>query len=463
MKKNKTSPSRRLLTGTALAGLALNAIAGTDQAVSTTAPDQAAQPAQPTVAPAATFQKPAWLTDLSVGVKETYDDNVLLVSGDGPMKPQPSAVTTTTGKFGFNFAPLIGSDSIFDKLTLVYAPEVDLYHNAPDESFDAHRVTDTISGKADAFSYSLDNAFSFVDGSDTAPTYLGDDRYRSGFASVVPKERRKQIQDRMKAVLQYDWNSFFFRPTASLLDYDMMTTLKSTEGYQNYPSRADINGGADFGYRLTPDVAVTVGYRYGHQYQQQLPSAIDSTQLASGSDYQRALLGIEGKPWHWLELSMQGGPDFRNYDATAGVADKNEVTYYAEASATATITPEDSLSFKYKQWRWVAYTGRLPYFDSNYELTYHRKLTNRLSFDLTGRIASYDFTCASDPIKEANQRNDYLYSIAPGLTFAVTHNLSITASGSIDFGHNAQDNAPGGADYREFQHDVASIGATYKF
>jgi hypothetical protein len=52
------------------------------------------------------------------------------------------------------------------------------------------------------------------------------------------------------------------------------------------------------------------------------------------------------------------------------------------------------------------------------------------------------------------------------LTYAVTSNLSVTASGSIDFARNAQDNlspATGGASQREFDHNLASVGATYKF
>jgi len=452
MKKPTPSSTRRTVTGAAaLAGLALNALAGTDQ------------PATESGAPLTTaWAKPSWLTDVSAGLRETYDDNVLLVSGNGPMKPQSSLVTAVSGKLGFNFAPLVGEQSPFQILSFAYNPEFDAYHNAPDETFSSHRVTDTIKGAYGDFSFNVDNAFGYVDGSDTAPTYLGDDKYRSGFASVVAKDRREQIQERTKAVLQYDINSFFIRPTACLLAFDMMTDLKPTAGYQNYPSRYDVNGGLDFGYHIAKDLAVTLGYRYGHQYQQMLPEYIDDTQRESGSDYQRILLGLEGKPWTWLTFAALGGPDFRSYDSTAAIADRNDITYYGEASATATITANDSLSLKYKQWRWVAYTGRVPYFDSNYELTYHRKLTEQLSFDLTGRIAEYDFTCGSDPAKGSNKRNDYLFSIAPALTYAVTRNFSVTASGSIDFGRNAQDDAPG-SQYREFDHNIASLAATYKF
>jgi hypothetical protein len=50
----------------------------------------------------------------------------------------------------------------------------------------------------------------------------------------------------------------------------MMTKLLDVTGYQNYVDRYDVNGGADFGYRVEPQLAVTLGYRYGHQYQEQL-------------------------------------------------------------------------------------------------------------------------------------------------------------------------------------------------
>jgi hypothetical protein len=54
-------------------------------------------------APAQTLQKPAWLTDLSLGVRESYDNNILLVSGNG-MQPQYSWITTISARVGFDSA-----------------------------------------------------------------------------------------------------------------------------------------------------------------------------------------------------------------------------------------------------------------------------------------------------------------------------------------------------------------------
>jgi hypothetical protein len=49
------------------------------------------------------------------------------------------------------------------------------------------------------------------------------------------------------------------------------------------------------------------------------------------------------------------------------------------------------------------------------------------------------------------------------LSYAVTRNFVVTASGTIGFGRNAQNNPPDGAEYREFDQNLASLACTYKF
>jgi opacity protein-like surface antigen len=456
-----------MATASAIVASALAASAGADQPapntsaasppVSANNPKAAAEPA------GASFQKPAWLTDLSLGVAESYDDNIYGVSGQGPMALQSSWVTTISPKLGLNLAPLLGDQNVLEVLSVGYAPEFAFYHDAWVESYNSHRVANIIKGKTDSFSFNLENAFTYVDGSPEGPIYSANDKYRSAFGTALPKDHRRQIQDRAKVLFQYDLGQFFVRPAASLLAFDMMTDLQSTAGYQNYPSRSDVNGGADAGYRVTEDVALTVGYRYGHQYQQRMSLAVDSTRLASDNDYQRALVGLEGKPWNGLTLSLQGGPDFRKYASTAAVSDRQPTTYYAEAAVAAEVTPKDSVAFKYKQWRWLSFCGRIPFFDGNYELSYHRKVTESLTLDLTGRISNWDFTCASDPIKLSNERNDYLYAFSPGLAYTFTPNLSVNLAYTLQLARNDLDNPPGGAKYRQFDRNLVSCGAMLKF
>ena len=73
---------------------------------------------------------------------------------------------------------------------------------------------------------------------------------------------------------------------------------------------------------MVTNVALTVGYRYGSQFQQQFTPSISSDYTNySSSTYQRVLFGVEGKPWDWLTVQMDGGPDFRDYNVHAPVYD----------------------------------------------------------------------------------------------------------------------------------------------
>jgi opacity protein-like surface antigen len=433
---------------------------------------------------AAAWQKPAWLTDLTLGVKESYDDNLLLVSGNG-LAPQSSWVTTVSPKIGFNFAPLLGNQNTnaLQTLSLVYAPDFNIYENAPSQNYDAHKIGDSIKGQTGDFSYSLDNAFLYNDGNHQAPIYgpadgaggNAFDQFRNNYAHQVSRERLAQTQDRAVIVLQYDWDKFFVRPTASLLDYNLMTDWHNTKtspwiGYQNYVDRYDVNGGVDLGYKLTPALAATLGYRYGSQYQQQFPSAITSDNHYSSSDYQRVLLGLEGKPLSWLNVKLAGGPDFRSYNSLAPVNDHHPVKYYGEAVLTATITPSQSVTFNYKQWQWVSSTGKVPYLDSTYGLTYHWNATKQLGLDLGGKVLEGDYTVGNEVTptstgQNSSLRDDMEYEISAGVTYAFTKHLSANLAYTYDVGANAMNNLPAslGPEYRNFEHQVASIGLQYKF
>jgi opacity protein-like surface antigen len=428
------------------------------------------------VAASTAWQKPAWLTDLSLGVKESYDDNVLLVSGNS-MPPQPSWVSTVSPKIGFNFAPLPGDQNTLQTFSFIYAPEFAIYHNAPSESNDAHKIYDSIKGHAGDFSFSVDNAFLYIDGSKIAPIYALNqtsdqtDKYRNFYAFALPRERRNQIQDRSTVSLQYDWDEFFVRPVASLLYYDLKTDWHNAGvapyiGYQNWPDRYDGNGGADLGYKIAPRLAVTLGYRYGHQYQQQFPSTITSDRHFSSSDYQRVLVGIEGKPWSWLNARLVAGPDFRDYNSMAPVNDFHPVTYYAEAVLTATITPDQTLTFNYKQWEWVASTGIVPFFDSTFALAYHWNATKQLGLDLGGRVQEADFSSGNDLAGLApSLRDDIQYTVSAGVNYAFTPRLNAGLTCSYDLGGNLLNHLPPQyeASYRDFEHLLVSLGVQYKF
>lgn len=469
------SALRRFGTAMIAAPLLVGVASAADVASTNSAPAGSSQP-QLTKS-SDSWEKPAWLTDLSLGVKETYDDNVFLSGADKQFLPanfkvpagsvaalenKSSWVTTVSPKIGVNFAPLLGDQKTLQVLGLAYAPEFAVYHDTTSESYNAHRFAATVKAKADALSLNIDQAFNYIDGNQFGAVYPGG--FNSAYATGTIRERRDQYQDRGTITLQYDQDKWFARPTATLLYYDLNTVqTNGFPGYQNYADRYDVNGGGDLGYKFLPKLAGTVGYRYGHQYQQQYSKAVDPLGLSSSSDYQRVLFGVEGKPWKWLDLKLQAGPDFRHYGPHADVGDHNTVKYYADATIGVTITPEDSLSFKYKQWQWVSSTGRVPYFDSTYDLSYRRKLTDQLSLDLGGKVLQSDYTSGLNPgTTSPNPRNDLEYIVTAGLTYAFNSHISVNLNYELNLGRNAQDGIVN-ASTREFDRNLVSLGALFKF
>ena len=420
--------------------------------------------------------RPAWLTDLSLGIKEGYDSNVYMAGaaqqympkGTETLKNISSWVTTISPKIGINFAPLMGDQKIIQTLSFAYAPDFAIYTNQTSESNEAHRFSSALKGKAGDFSFSLENGFTFIDGSKEAPAYPGN--FLSAYGPPAPRERRYQEQDRSKIVFQYDHGKWFVRPVATLLLYNMETylknpALKSTpNGYQNFEDRYDINGGLDIGYKFLPALAATVGYRYGYQYQQQF----SWSNLSSSSNYQRLLFGTEGKLWKWLKIQIQMGPDFRSYQGdtathTTPVYNLNPVVFYGEANLSAEITRNDTLAFQFKQWRWVSSCGKVPYQDSLFDLVYTRKLNTKLSFTLEGRGMGSDYTCATGA---SGQRNDWMVTVAAGVHYAFNSHVSADLAYSANWGINAYDDLPASqlpASKREFFENLVSLGAQVKF
>ncbi len=417
----------------------------------------------------ADLTKPFWLTECSLGIKESYDNNVFLSGATVPaytvpagsvaaLKDCASWITTVSPKVGINFSSLLGAPTNLPALTLTYAPDFAVYHDQGSESYTAHRLLAAIKGGSDSVTFNAENTFTYIDGSGVGPFYPGS--LYSAMATTATRERRRQVQDRATMSVQFDCGKLFFRPVASLIYYDLMTEQHNVAGYQNYADRCDVNGGADFGYRLTPIFAVTLGYRYGQQYQEQFMFATNS----SPSDYQRLLFGVEGNPVRWLNVKIVGGPDFRNYEGNSAghvtpVNDLHPVKFYGEALMTATCSPRDSLTFKYKLWQWVSGTGKVPYFEGSYDLSYHRKFTDQLGLDLGGKILAWDYSSGNLP---TCRRNDLEYSLSGTLNYNLNSHFSFNLGCSFDWGRNAEDNLANES-MREFDRQLVSVGTTWKF
>lgn len=123
------------------------------------------------------------------------------------------------------------------------------------------------------------------------------------------------------------------------------------------------------------------------------------------------------------------------------------------------------MTFKYRQFQWVSSIGKGPYFDSNYDLAYERKVTDKLSLSAGGRIQASDYTSGetlSGTKLITNSRDDWEYSIGAGARYAFTSNLTADLAYACDMARNAQDNI---ANYqvRGFNHQLVSLGLQFHF
>ena len=425
------------------------------------------------------WTKPDWLSELSFTAKESFDDNVLGVSGLG-LPVQTSWVNDLSAKLGITLVPLIGNKD-FSALSLTYNPERYTYENASAENYTAHRVNGVVKWKSDNLSIGIDEAFLYNDGNKVAPIYALDqlagaagnqnDKYRNNYAHSVARERRNQFQDRYTIFLQYDTGSFFIRPISSLIDYNLNTYLHNTsnapyKGYQDYVSRYDLNGGADLGYKLLPNLAFTLGYRAGEQQQDQFALAVNSDQHFSSNNYQRLLLGLEGKPLSWLTVKLAGGPDFRDFNPDTPISDLHTTRFYGEGTATAALPAGQSLTLGYKQWVFVASTGLAPYTDTTVSLVYHWNLTGQFGFDAGVKYLEANYALGNDTAGSApSLRDDVDYGASTGFTYAVTKHFIVSLAYHFDDGRNNLDSlaAKFFPAYRDFTHSVTTLGVQFKF
>ncbi len=457
----------RLLGGFIVTVIVLQSVLAPRLAADTPAPDKVAG------------AKPVWLGEFSLSARESYDDNVLAVAGLG-LQPQSSWVSAVSFKLGLNLVPLLDDKNI-QTFTLSYQPEVVTYASASEESYTAHRVGTVIKVKSDAVTFSFDNNFLYNDGSKDAPVYAlnqlagaaaeQNDKFRNNYAHSLARERRNQYQDRYNTVLQYSQGSWFIRAASSMVFIDMNTVKHNTgaapyKGYQNYPDRYDLNAGTDVGWKISPDVALTLGWRAGYQYQQQFSPGVNADQHFSSNHYQRVLLGLEGKPAKWLSLKLSAGPDFRSYNPLAATNSLSTTRWYGEASATATLAPDKSLTFTGKQWMFVASTGLVPYVDSTWTLAYHWSVDKQWGLDLGAKILEANYTMGNEVTGGApSLRDDLDYNLSAGVTYALSKQCSLNAAYNHDIGRNGLSTLPANlqAAYREFDHNVVSLGLQYKF
>ncbi len=425
--------------------------------------------------------KPLWLTDLSLGIQESHDSNVYLLGMDvgtpvpgynNALANKASWITTFSPKIGVDLAKLFADGGLLKTFALGYAPDFVIFHDATDETYSAQRVTTNIKAGTDSALFSLANTFTYINGSDDSVLYPGNPK-QSAFASMAVRERLGQWQDRTQASIKLDAGpDVFIRPAFSLLYYHLGVDFSSTSGYVNFVDRYDVNGGLDFGYNLTKKLALTLGYRYGYQYQAALPSTVTTLTPVNNvgrdatNDYQRFFLGAEGSPVTWLKLQASVGPEFVTYTGARpylyGVVANGQIPdaqtdLYGEVLATIALSSADELVFKWKRWDWVSSLGANTCRESAYSGTYRHQFSDSLSVEAALISQEQDY-------RPGTPRNDWQFTASVGAKYAVNKNLALSLSYSYIRGLNNENLlTTTQTDERQYVDNLIAFGAVWKY
>jgi len=399
-----------------------------------------------------------WLTiDASVAARIMYDSNVMLES-TGPQKNIASPVTVITPSIGFNWHNVAGSTA---KLRLDYTNTDWFYHSRPDENNFDHlfglKLSDSFKVDGGKLAYDLTNSFLMIDGESESFCQFGDDGAAALGAPSI-RDRRDQLVFKGGYKLQYTSadNQWFVRPLATVWFQDFRIRQQNMVGYCNFADRAEYAVGGDLGWRLydttdngTSPLYGVVGYRAGWQYQGHI---LNSPQRSS-NQFQRVLVGLEGKVTSWLKMSFLVGPDFRNFvDEAPPSLDGSRVRWYAEGSLTATLSPSDEIIFTARHWTIPASGGKTVYDDSCYDLALKHIFDKQWTGTIGLRVAGGEWEAPS-------HRDDWVFSPRAVLEYKLDQHWSFEGGYQFDAARSADRNLDG----RDYARHLAWIGVKWSW
>jgi len=410
--------------------------------------------ALPAAVSAAEAKAPSdWTFNAEISLKETFDSNVYLQD----TKPNPaitnaaqpfqeSLVTSVTPKVGFAFKPC----SEFN-MSGSYAPEITRYHSESSEDYVAHRLALLFNGHVGIVTWQMQNSFTLIDGNDEGLTF-GAPGGAPAIGGIPLRDRRDALIYRNSFGAFHKHGNWFFRPAASSYIHDFQTQLKDPAQfpfYQNYVDRNDFNIGLDAGYKAVKDGYVFIAYRCGWQHEDSLPPG----SFDYSNDYQRLLLGFEGKVTDWLKFNLFIGPDWRNFNhRTPPGFDPDPVKLFIDGSAVITVTKADTLTVTVKQFEQPAFGTPSAYEDITYEIVGRHRFNDKFA-------AAASFKAYGGDWEAPVAREDWIFTPSASLSYARDKHLSAELAYSYDWVDSVVPNKPG----REFTRHLVSLSAKYSF
>jgi hypothetical protein len=412
-------------------------------------------------------------------LKETYDSNVFLQDADPAAANYAAAkaaglrpvqdnvaswVTSVLPKIGLEYRPFTAFG-----FNAAYSPDVSFYHSASSEDYVAHRGVLNLGGKMNQTAWELLNTASYIDGSREGPTFArpGDVIALGG---IPVRDRREAFVFKNTFRLTQTLGDWFIRPVAGAYAHDFKTHQRATPAavrsqyvYENYIDRQEVYGGLDAGYRVLEKAHVVLGYRYGQQEQFNGPFGPGGTLIDSPYDnvYHRVLVGMEGTLTEWLKVSFLIGPDIRQFsgdlERLAPAFDQDELLYYVDASATATLTSADTLTLRATRYEQPAFSSFSMYEDTKSDLVWKHRFNEKLA-------TSLGFTVYIGDWQEPVHRNDWIYTPNGSVSYSFTRKFAGELAYSYDWVDSSVDdeNEPFTRG-REFSRHLATLALRYTF
>jgi hypothetical protein len=362
-----------------------------------------------------------------------------------------SMVTSVTPRVALDWKPMKEFN-----LTTFYAPEIVTYHADSGENHVSHRGALTFSGQVGVVQWEQFNTLTYIDGSREGLTFGGPPLAAPPSGGNAPAIGGIPIRDRREALIYRNGfralhlhGDFFFRPVAWSYVHDFRTYQQNLPGYQNYVDRNDFTVGMEVGYKAFKEAYLVVGYRYGYQDEPPLPwSPFDYS-----NNYNRFVLGFEGKVTSWLKIIGVIGPDYRDFTGTTAPGfDDHATKLYYDATITVTPTKQDTFTVLLRKFEQPAFGNPSVYEDITWEVLWRHQFGEK--FSVTAGFRAYGGQWL-DPVT----RDDWIYT--PSLLVRYSPNKHLGAE--FGYTHDRAESRVPGTSGREFTRNLVSLGLKYAF
>lgn len=390
----------------------------------------------PAVAVATCFAEPGRVEG-SIGTKFGYDSNPLATEGPTAalLGSPDSAVVSATG---------IVSTTI-KGIRIGYTGESFGYLDTRSEDYSTHRFSVSRRANGAWWTGSIEGSSVFIDGNSQSFALSSG---ANGNSVALMRDRRRQWQNKGKALIIASWPNLYARATATMLDIDYHTDVVA--GNWVFTDRRDIVFGVDVG-RSSEDQWY-VGARAGHQ--RQAVSPLPGASFDASNEYHRVVFGWDMKPRNGRSFSIVAGPDFRrftgNYDRRM-LTSPNTTSLWCEAVGTVPIGHGFAVSGKFTRWTFLSGVGKSAYIDSIADTALSWNLKSTFGVRVGFRAQQTDYILAV--------RNDWQTHATAEVTWRVTPRTLL----SLELLRNRAWDGLDVPKDRSFGRNVGSLGVVRQF